>query len=240
MDSVAEPTPLSATGGTDVRSDLERRYRRVRGFTEALCEGLDTEDYVIQSRLDVSPTKWHLAHTSWFFERFLLSPHLPGYRPLEPIYAFLFNSYYIQAGERHCRAQRGYLSRPTIEEVFAYRRHVDRAVVDLLDRADDEAISAFAPVLELRLDHEQQQQELMLPDIKHVFSVNPLRPAYRPIPMLPAGDSGPVRWVEFEGAWSRSGIRVAPSPTTTRDRVTGSSWSRSTGRSATAAGEATH
>lgn len=113
---------------------LASEYTRVRSFTESLCEGLAAEDYVVQSMPDVSPTKWHLAHTSWFFEAFLLTPHLPRYKPLNPVYHYLFNSYYVQAGERHCRAQRGYLSRPTVREVTAYRAHVDRAMGDLLSR----------------------------------------------------------------------------------------------------------
>src|SRR5882762_4039916 len=109
-------------------ANLRSDYSRVRAFTESLGEGLAAEDYVVQSMPDVSPTKWHLAHTSWFFEAFVLMPHLPRYRPLNPVYHYLFNSYYVQAGERHCRAQRGYLSRPTVREVMAYRTHVDRAM----------------------------------------------------------------------------------------------------------------
>src|SRR5918996_3526915 len=123
---------------TTPRSTLLARYQGVRRFTEQLCEGLEPEDFVVQSMSDVSPTKWHLAHTSWFFENFVLVPYLKGYVELNPTYAFLFNSYYVQAGERHCRAQRGYISRPTVAEVFAYRRHVDDAMHDLLGEADDE------------------------------------------------------------------------------------------------------
>ena len=107
--------------------DLAGRFRTVRALTESLCDGLETEDYVVQSMADVSPTKWHLAHTTWFWETFVLVPHAPGYTLHDPRYPFLFNSYYVQAGPRHCRAQRGYLSRPTVAEVFAYRAHVDRA-----------------------------------------------------------------------------------------------------------------
>jgi len=147
-------------------------YQAVRACTEQLCKPLVTEDFVVSSMPDVSPTKWHLAHTSWFFETFVLAPNDPGYVPLDPRYAFLFNSYYVQAGERHCRAQRGLLTRPTVEEVFAYRRHVDRHMVALLDRIGDD------PVVTLGLHHEQQHQELLLTDIKHVFWTNPLRPAY--------------------------------------------------------------
>src|SRR5688500_18423588 len=111
---------------------LAERYAGVRRATEALCEGLTPEDCVVQSMPDASPIKWHLAHTSWFFETFILQSHKRDYQPLDPGYAFLFNSYYVHAGERHCRAQRGYISRPTLAEVYEYRRHVDAAVMQLL------------------------------------------------------------------------------------------------------------
>src|SRR4029077_15946894 len=117
--------------------DWRAEYRQVRAFTESLCEGLAAEDCVVQSMPDVSPTKWHLAHTTWFFESFVLVPHLPRYRPHNPQYHFLFNSYYVQAGERHCRSQRGYLSRPTVREVMAYRAQVDQSMNDLLSRELD-------------------------------------------------------------------------------------------------------
>jgi ergothioneine biosynthesis protein EgtB len=172
-------------------------YIAVREQTERLCEPLATEDYVVQSMDDVSPTKWHLAHTSWFFETFLLKPHLPGYRELDPAYAFLFNSYYTQAGERHCRAQRGYISRPTVADVFAYRHHVDAAMERLIEQMDDG--SGIAALLDLGLNHEQQHQELMLTDIKHVFSVNPLRPVYREQAPRPSHPARELEWVSFDG-----------------------------------------
>ncbi|MFQ5690628.1 MAG: ergothioneine biosynthesis protein EgtB [Gemmatimonadota bacterium] len=155
------------------------RYHRVRRFTETLCEPLSTEDFVVQTMRDVSPTKWHLAHVSWFFETFILAPHAPAYEPLDPRYAYLFNSYYVQAGERHCRDQRGYLSRPTVGQVYEYRRYVDEHMERLLSEADEEALRELDSLVELGLNHEQQHQELLLTDIKHVLSVNPLRPAYR-------------------------------------------------------------
>jgi ergothioneine biosynthesis protein EgtB len=179
---------------------LARRYPVVRRFTESLCEGLATEDYVVQSMPDVSPTKWHLAHTSWFFETFVLRPHLPDYRELNPRYAFLFNSYYVSAGERHCRDQRGYISRPTVAEVFAYRRHVDDAMAALVSRADAELYARLEPLITLGLNHEQQHQELMITDLKHVFGVNPLRPVFRPRVGIGASDPAPdLAWVEFDG-----------------------------------------
>ena len=195
-------TPESATATADA---MAQRYAAVRRFTEQLCEPLATEDYVVQSMADVSPTKWHLAHTSWFFETFILQPNLRGYRELDPRYAFLFNSYYVQAGERHCRAQRGYISRPTVAEVFAYRRHVDGAMADLLASADAGLLARLAPLVELGLNHEQQHQELMLTDIKHVFSVNPLRPVYRERIAPGARGAAPARpapareWVAHPG-----------------------------------------
>ena len=117
---------------TSKRLTLAQRFEGVRAQTERLCAPLDTEDYVVSSMADVSPTKWHLAHTSWFFETFVLGPHSPEYVSPNPRYAFLFNSYYVQAGERHCRAKRGLVTRPTVREVFEYRAHVNAAMRDLL------------------------------------------------------------------------------------------------------------
>jgi ergothioneine biosynthesis protein EgtB len=173
------------------------RYEEVRGFTTSLCQGLEPEDMVVQSMADVSPTKWHLAHTSWFFETFVLTPHMRGYRAFDPAYAFLFNSYYVQAGERHCRAQRGYISRPTVSDVLRYREHVDEQMARLLESGAVNAPDVRA-LVELGLHHEQQHQELMLTDIKHVFSVNPLRPAYRAAGQIGAGRSTAAAWVDVE------------------------------------------
>lgn len=159
-------------------ANLLHRYRQVRTLTRSLCDGLEHEDMVVQSMPDVSPTKWHLAHTSWFFETFVLTPHLDGYTPFDPAYAFLFNSYYVQAGERHCRTQRGLLSRPTVSDVLRYRAHVDERMERLLGSPMAQEPDVYG-LVELGLNHEQQHQELLLTDIKHVFSVNPLRPAYR-------------------------------------------------------------
>jgi ergothioneine biosynthesis protein EgtB len=176
------------------------RYLRIRRFTERLTEGLAPEDMVVQSMADVSPTKWHLAHTSWFFEQFVLIPHLPGYQPVDPIYLYLFNSYYQQAGERHCRDQRGYISRPTVAEVMAYRSRVDAGMVELLEGSRGADPALVEPLVALGLNHEQQHQELMLTDIKHVFSVNPLRPVYREAEgRAPAGAPPPLAWIAFEG-----------------------------------------
>ncbi|TVP45148.1 MAG: ergothioneine biosynthesis protein EgtB [Gemmatimonadales bacterium] len=184
-------------------ASLLPRFQEVRRFTTALTEGLAPEDQVVQSMEDVSPTKWHLAHTSWFWEVFVLEPHLAGYRALDPDYHFLFNSYYVQAGERHCRAQRGWLSRPTVAQVMDYRAHVDQGMEALLSDADRMAGDAeLRALVELGMNHEQQHQELMLTDLKHVFGVNPLRPAYRaiePAGASPAAMAPPLRFVEFPG-----------------------------------------
>jgi ergothioneine biosynthesis protein EgtB len=184
---------------------LAIRYAAVRAQTERLCEPLDTEDYVVSSMADVSPTKWHLAHTSWFFETFVLGPHAPDYHSPNPKYAFLFNSYYVQAGERHCRAKRGLVTRPTVREVFEYRAHVDSAMHALMDRiAGDTAHPAHA-LIELGLHHEQQHQELLVTDIKHVFWMNPLRPVYRERdPDLPQPASA-ARWQTITGGVHRIG-----------------------------------
>jgi ergothioneine biosynthesis protein EgtB len=177
----------------------------VRAFSEELSRPLAVEDHVIQSMPDASPTKWHLAHTSWFFETFVLSAVDPGYRSPDPLYGYLFNSYYEAAGERHCRPRRGLLSRPSVEEIRDYRRHVDRHLLALLDRAVDGEAPEWASTVELGLHHEQQHQELILTDIKHAFHANPMRPVYAPgaSPLtpdpLPAGERG-LRWISYPAA----------------------------------------
>jgi ergothioneine biosynthesis protein EgtB len=170
------------------------RYVEVRHTTERLCEPLTTEDYVVQAMPDVSPAKWHLAHVSWFFETFLLTPHLRGYRPLDARYATLFNSYYNSVGPQFARPARGHLSRPTVEEVYAYRAHVDKGMLALLQ--DDASTGAgVASVVELGINHEQQHQELLLTDLKYNLAVNPLRPAYRPCLPHTTADAPPLRVV---------------------------------------------
>lgn len=179
--SLRENSMLAGTtrnGTLASKEFLIAQYNQVRQFSEHLCKPLVTEDYVIQSMPDVSPTKWHLAHTSWFFEALLLSRLLPDYQSLHPQYAYLFNSYYVTLGERHCRPKRGLISRPTVEQTYEYRRYVDQNVLRLLERANEETMENVAPIIVLGLHHEQQHQELMVTDIKHVFATNPLRPAY--------------------------------------------------------------
>lgn len=190
----------SSITSADVKQHFIDRYQQVRCFSEHLCEPLVTEDYVIQSMPDVSPTKWHLAHVSWFFETFLLSPALPGYRSLHPQYAYLFNSYYNTLGERHCRPNRGLISRPTVEETYRYRRYVDEHVLELLGRLDEQQLTELAPIITLGLHHEQQHQELMVTDIKHVLSCNPLYPVYRERVPENAAPVSTLTWLTFPEA----------------------------------------
>ena len=176
-----------------------RRLTEIRSESAALAANLTPEDQSIQSMPDTSPTKWHLGHTTWFFETFILSRFDLGYRVFDPAFAYLFNSYYEAAGPRHPRPERGLLSRPTVDLVGTYRDYVTAAVTRLVERADEAAWREIAPLLELGLHHEQQHQELILMDIKHVFSINPLLPAYQaPQPRRQVAPA-PVDWVEFAG-----------------------------------------
>ena len=196
FDAASAPQPAAL----DRRDSDRARFETVRCQSEALAANLSPEDQAIQSMPDVSPTKWHLAHTSWFFETFILAPHDPSYRTFDPAFAYLFNSYYEAAGPRHPRPQRGLLSRPTVDAVGAYRDHVTAAMLRLIDEADTAVWREIAPLVELGLHHEQQHQELILMDIKHVFSVNPLLPAYQ-APRLHALQAVAARSgsVEFAG-----------------------------------------
>ncbi len=174
---------------------LRRRFRRVRATSEKLCAPLAREDYVIQSMPDVSPPKWHLAHVTWFFEAFILQPFLRSYRPLDSRYDHLFNSYYQTHGTPFARARRGLLSRPTVDEVYAYRSYVDQAVELMLDNLGGDIAEEVLSRLELGLEHEQQHQELLLMDIKHILAQNPLRPAYRTDLARGAGQAEALHWV---------------------------------------------
>ncbi len=179
---------------------LLEKYQEVRGFTEELCEPLENEDYVIQSMEDVSPTKWHIGHTSWFFETFVLSQEYPEYKPLNPKYGYIFNSYYVSAGQRHCRPKRGLLSRPTVKEVYDYRAHVDQHMLAFIEGMDEKQLETWSPTLEIGFNHEQQHQELMLTDIKHNLSINPLRPAYHKSTYAQnsSHNAPPLEWVSFD------------------------------------------
>ena len=154
---------------------------------------------------DASPTKWHRAHTTWFFEQFLLQPQLAGYRPFDEQFAYLFNSYYVAAGPRHARPKRGLVTRPDCARVAAYRAHVDEAVERLLASADGEQLPEVLRILEIGLNHEQQHQELMLTDILHAFAQNPLKPAYAPLREAPRSESTPLAFEAFDGGLVESG-----------------------------------
>jgi ergothioneine biosynthesis protein EgtB len=167
-----------AAGSHDPRGAWRAAFAAVRAETEARAAPLSPEDQVVQSMPDASPTKWHRAHTTWFFEQFLLVPHFPAYQVFDPDFGYLFNSYYVAAGPRHARPLRGLLTRPDCAAVAAYRDHVDRAVERLLADADEAKLPEVLRVLEIGLHHEQQHQELILTDILHALAQNPLAPAY--------------------------------------------------------------
>ena len=191
--------PSAPDSRTAERDAWVSRYAAVRSESLRLASRLSAEDQQIQSMPDVSPTKWHLAHITWFFETFLLRPHLKGYQPFDPAFGYLFNSYYEAVGERHPRPQRGLLSRPPLEHVLAYRAHVDAAMARLIAEANGRTWAEIAPLLELGLHHEQQHQELILMDIKHVFWTNPLLPAYAPAPPAERSAPPPLEWLDFDG-----------------------------------------
>jgi ergothioneine biosynthesis protein EgtB len=183
---LADPSHRSATGavaaagrqGADPRQAWLRNFRAVRAETERRAAFLSPEDQVIQSMPDASPTKWHRAHVTWFFEQFLLRPNVKDYRPFDERFAYLYNSYYVSAGPRQARPQRGMITRPSAAEVSAYRAHVDAAVADLIQSAKD--FERLVPIIEIGLHHEQQHQELLLTDVLHAFSLNEMHPAYDP------------------------------------------------------------
>ncbi|WP_370156226.1 ergothioneine biosynthesis protein EgtB [Ferrovibrio sp.] len=195
--------PSPAGAGLDTAATaagLAARYRAVRQLTETLAAPLSPEDQMLQSMPDASPVKWHRAHVTWFFETFLLLPHLPGYAVFDPQYHYLFNSYYEALGERQARPERGLLSRPPAAAVTRYRAHVDAAMDSLLAGADTAALARLRPVLELGLAHEQQHQELILTDLRHGLSRHAFAPAYLPPrPDLPATDIAPMEFIGFRG-----------------------------------------
>jgi ergothioneine biosynthesis protein EgtB len=194
--SQSDPSPRTFISAD--RSAIHARFLAIRAQTEALAAPLTPEDQVVQSMPDVSPTKWHLAHVTWFFEHFLLGG-MAGEAPYDARFGYLFNSYYEAVGPRHARPQRGLLSRPTGAEVLAYRAHVTERLGRFIETAEEPLWRQAAPLIELGLHHEQQHQELILMDIKHVFSMNPLLPAYRARPMRAVEIVQPARMIEFPG-----------------------------------------
>jgi ergothioneine biosynthesis protein EgtB len=188
---------------------LLARFHQVRNFTTGLCANLELEDFVVQSMPDVSPTKWHLAHTTWFFETFILKKFVSRYRAEVPQYAYLFNSYYNAAGDMHRRDLRGLISRPTVKEAQRYRSSIDSHMDDLLSNADEKLLDEIEPILILGIHHEQQHQELLITDIKHVFAQNPLYPVFRerqhsqvygPVSKvdITSTETSPIHFLDFE------------------------------------------
>ncbi|MBV1733799.1 MAG: ergothioneine biosynthesis protein EgtB [Hydrogenophaga sp.] len=192
----ATPAPQTAP------TDLARRYASVRAQTLALAEPLSEADCQVQSMPDTSPAKWHLAHVTWFFETFVLERFEPGFQPFHPGFRVLFNSYYQGVGEQHPRPQRGLVTRPGLAEVRAYRANVDTRIAALLSRTDRPELREL---MELGLQHEQQHQELLLTDIKHLLAMNPLHPVYHPQWPLSSVVATPVDWVEYAGGIAQVG-----------------------------------
>jgi ergothioneine biosynthesis protein EgtB len=172
---------------------LAESFRRTRQRTTALAAPLSPEDACVQSMPDASPAKWHLAHTSWFFEHFVLAGHSPGYRVFHERFDYLFNSYYFTVGQMHQRPRRGLVTRPSLDEVLAYRAYVDAATHELIERTTGDPAIGF--LLTLGMHHEQQHQELLLTDIKHLLAQNPLQPAYTELPPAAAASAPPLHWI---------------------------------------------
>lgn len=200
-DAIAVEAPSArevSAVSVDLRAEMIAGFRRVRDFSARLCRGLEPEDYVVQSMPDVSPTKWHLAHTTWFFETFVVKVWAHSYRSAVPQYAYLFNSYYNAAGDMHRRDLRGLISRPTVQQTYVYRESIDDCVTKLIEEADEELLAELQPVMTLGINHEQQHQELLVTDIKHVFAQNPLYPVFEKASVTGAGSRlAPPHFVDF-------------------------------------------
>ena len=185
-------------------NDLPDRFQTVRAATEALVADLSEADQCVQSMPDASPAKWHRAHVTWFFEQFVLMPHVPEYRTFDPAFGFLFNSYYETVGPRHPRPSRGLLTRPSAAQVTQYRHHVDAAIVRALPRLSREV----AEIIDLGLHHEQQHQELLITDMLHAFSAHPLCPAMSPGWQEPRGHPGDTTFIEISGGLMSAGFEA--------------------------------
>ncbi|PKV75337.1 ergothioneine biosynthesis protein EgtB [Pontibacter ramchanderi] len=191
-----------------ISQTIKERFTRIRTQTEKICSPLEPEDTVVQPMVDVSPPKWHMAHTTWFFEQFVLSTYLKDYRVFHPNYAFLFNSYYNSVGNRVQRAERSTLTRPPLRDVYAYRKYVNEHMEQLLQTIGEEQLEKLMPVLELGLQHEQQHQELLLTDIKYILSTNPLLPAYSQLTEVPSSQNpGKPVFLEVPGGVYRIGFQ---------------------------------
>ena len=195
---------MSEDSGPAMPSDLAAAYSAVRRTTERLASPLSAEDQTVQSMPDVSPTKWHRAHVTWFFETFVLGPNVAAYRPYDDTFAYIFNSYYEALGDRHPRSERGLISRPGIDEVARYREFIDEAMGSFLEGELEQGVPEL---ITLGLHHEQQHQELLLMDIKHVLSRNPMRPVYVPERRGPRDGAAPPKagWIEHAGGVAEIG-----------------------------------
>lgn len=208
MSSVLESISIDS-GVALKRWQTRIAYQTVRNTTQRLCAPLCVDDYGVQTIAQVSPPKWHLAHTTWFFETFLLEAFYPQYQPFHPRYRYLFNSYYETLGQVYPRPQRGWLSRPCVEDIFRYRTYVDEHLIDLIDSIKDEYKSEFLARLLLGIHHEQQHQELLLTDIKHILASNPLRPAYHNAKdcVLSKIKNSRVNWLLIQGGLFKIGCQ---------------------------------
>ena len=181
------------------RAQLKAEFSRIREFSESLCQPLKTDDYQIQSIPQTSPPKWHMAHVTWFYETFILTDFQRDYKTFRAEYDFIFNSYYYTHGNMHPRPKRGLLSRPTVDEIYQYRHSIDEVMLELIESVDDSKLADLSFRIELGLHHEQQHQELLLMDVKHNFSANPLKPAYRNDLKISTGQPSTQDWIAFEG-----------------------------------------
>lgn len=179
---------------------IQKKYSYISHTSVSICSRLQTEDHVVQPALFVSPPKWHLAHTTWFFEQFILVPHKKAYKVFDPNFSYLFNSYYESVGERVLRSDRGNMTRPVLKEVLAYREHVDAAIIELIDNHD---VSGLTDLIELGLNHEQQHQELLYTDIKYILGNNPLFPAYHDRAESPVHAASPAGYIEMDEGFTR-------------------------------------
>jgi ergothioneine biosynthesis protein EgtB len=190
---------IDMSTGVAQRDVLMEQFHKVRRDTELICAPLAIDDYQVQSITETSPPKWHIAHVTWFFEEFVLSHFNSSYKPFHPRYAYLFNSYYETVGSMQPRAKRGMLSRPTVEEIYRYRRYVDDHMQSLALNLDESQWNKLCQRVTLGLHHEQQHQELLFMDIKHNLSVNPLKPAYHEQQLTPSMSLAPMQWIERQG-----------------------------------------
>jgi len=204
MDSITECTDEEKL----TPAYLKNNYNRIRSFTEELTAPLETEDYVIQAMENVSPAKWHLAHTSWFFETFVLEKAYDNYESLHPQYHHLFNSYYLQTGQPFTRQHRGLITRPTVKQTYEYRRYVDEQMANVFSDITGDQFRELAPIIEIGINHEQQHQELLVTDIKYNLAQNPLGPVYKEAPVAQNGAQIPqLNWVSIDEGVYEIGYR---------------------------------